>query len=187
MSTFFPGIASSLVGAANGVVSINPPVYLGGLVLTANAPSFPVMFIPPYNSLYVYCNVTGYGGTDVVSLQFNGDTGTNYCDRTVTLAQGTVTPLINTETASTTLIRMGVPVNVGRTVFAQIVNNATRNKVVQTVNAVGSANAATPPLATLSSGGIWFNTTAQITSLQVLTAGGANILAGSSLLVFGGV
>ena len=185
MSTSFPGIEQNLIGASIGVQQITPPVFLGGFALTANANAFPTLFIPPYNGLWVFINVTGYAGTDVVSLRFNGDSGTNYWDRTLTVAAGTVTPIVDTNTVSTTLIRMGKPINKGRQVFAQIGNFATRSKVVQVMNQFGSGAAGTVADTTIGSAGEWVNTTAQIIQIDCLTAGATNVISGSSIMVFG--
>lgn len=185
MATSFPGIEQNLIGSNLGSVQLQAPVFLGGWLLTANAVAFPTLFFPAFNGLWVFINVSGYGGTDVVSLRFNGDSGTNYWDRTLTVAAGTVTPIVDTNTVSTTLMRMGKPINKGRQVFAQIGNLATKSKVCQVINQFGSGTAATVADATISTAGEWVNTAAQITQIDCLTAGGLNILAGSSIAVYG--
>src|SRR5262245_35498358 len=111
-----------------GPDSVFPPAYLTGAVLTANTPAFPTLTFPAYNQLWIVMSITGYGGTDVVSLRFNADSAANYWDRTLTVAAGTVTPIVDTPTASTTLIRCGKPINKGRAVFAQVVNQLARSK-----------------------------------------------------------
>jgi hypothetical protein len=184
MSTSFPGIEQNLFGANVGSVQITPPVFLGGFGLTASAPSFPVLNFPAFNSLTVLIYVTGYGGSDVVSLQFNGDTGANYVDRTITAAAGGVV-LTDTTTASTTLIRMGIPTNQGRVVQANISNFLNRRKVVMINNQIGVVDQTAPPALHLGGVGLWNNTTAQITSITCLTAGGLNIISGSSIAVYG--
>jgi hypothetical protein len=184
MATFFPGIEQNLFGANVGSLQLSPPVFLGGWQLTANAISFPAIVFPAFNSLTVTIYVTGYGGSDVVSLQFNGDTGANYVDRTVTAAAGGVV-LTDTPTPNTTLIRMGLPTAQGRVVQANILNNAARRKVVMVNNQIGSADQTAPAAIHLGGLGLWNNTSAQITSITCLTAGGLSILAGSSIAVYG--
>ena len=152
--------------------------------LPASTPAFPTLRFNPMNGLYLFINVTGYGGTDVVSLRFNGDAGANYWDRTITLPAGT-TVFADTSTTATTLIRCGKPINKGRAVFAQIVNFAGKPKVVQVLNQFGSGVGATAAEATLSSAGEWVNTTDPINQIDVVTAGGLNILAGSTLVLLG--
>lgn len=153
-------------------------------VLSASAPSFPSASFSGMNSLLVFVNVTGYGGTDVVSLQFNGDTAANYWSRYLTAAQGTST-LVNTETTGATAIALGLPANKGRAVMIQAVNNATRSKIIQVMNQFGSGTTATASTATLSGQGEWLSTASQITSMLITTVGGLNILSGSSFQIIG--
>lgn len=129
----FPGNPFPFLSITPGlqVPGAYPPIYIGSQTLAASSPAFPTIAnIPVFNGLWVFINVSGYGGTDVVSLRFNGDSGTNYWDRTLTVAAGGVV-VVDTNTVSTTLIRMGLPINKGRQVFAQIGNLATKSKVVQ--------------------------------------------------------
>lgn len=169
--------------------AVDPPwgvTFMAELTLAANATSFSTIFpqinSQPFANIAGWINVTGYGGTDVVSLRFNGDSGANYQDQVITAAAGTTT-FTNTNTVSTTLLRCGLPVAVGRSTLFQIVNFATKNKVVQVPNWVGSASAGTASIATVGCGGAWFNILAQVNQIDVLTAGGLNILAGSTLTV----
>lgn len=165
-----------------------PPLFMLESTLAASAvsfPSFPTQKFQAVQCLFIYMNISGYGGTDVVSLRFNGDSGANYWDRTVTLPAST-TVLVDTNTASTTLARCGKPINKGRQVFAQVGNSpATKAKVIQVMNQFGTGAANTVGEATFSTGAEWVNTTDLITQLDVLTAGGLNILAGSSLMLVG--
>lgn len=153
-------------------------------VLPASAPSFPSVSFAGMNSLLLFINVTGYGGTDVISLQFNGDTAASYWSRYLTAAQGTST-LVNTETTGATAIACGVPANKGRATMIQVVNNTTRSKIVQVMNQFGSGTTATASTATVSGQGEWLNTTAQITSFVITTVAGLNIIAGSSFQIIG--
>lgn len=161
-----------------------PGVKLAEIILTASAPQFPTLRFNPMTGLFLFINVTGYGGTDVVALRFNGDSAANYWDRTITLPAGT-TVFTDTSTTATTLIRCGKPINKGRAVLAQIVNFATRAKVVQVLNQFGTGTASVAAEATLSTGGEWINTTDLINQIDVVTAGGLNISAGSSLVLLG--
>lgn len=185
MATINPGQFVNNLGQQYGPDSVFPPVYLTGAVLNANAVAFPTLLFPAYNSLLVMVNVTGYGGTDVVSLRFNADSGANYWDRTLTVAAGTVTPIVDTNTVSTSLMRLGKPINKGRQVMVQLGNQLSRSKVALISNQFGSGAAGTAADTTLGTAGEWVNTTAQITQIDCLTAGGLNILAGSSIMVYG--
>lgn len=185
MATSFPGIEQNLFGANVGAQQLTAPVFVGGWQLTANAPAFPSLSFPAFNSLSIYVYVTGYGGSDVVSLQFNGDTGANYLDQTIVTTAGGGVTLSNVNAVNANLIRLGLTTPNGRVASVNIVNNASRRKVVMINNQIGSTDAATLPVLTLGGMGLWANTTAQITSVLCLTAGGLNILAGSSIAVYG--
>lgn len=163
-----------------------PPLVIAERILPASAPQFPTLTFNPMNGLYLFINVTGYGGTDVVSLRFNGDSGPNYWDRTITLPTGT-TVITDTSTTASSLIRCGKPINKGRAVFAQIVNFPNKPKVVQVLNQFGTGTASSAAEATLSAGGEWIDSPSgqQINQIDVVTAGGLNILAGSSLVLLG--
>lgn len=152
--------------------------------LSANSPSFPAFSFAPMNSLILFINVSGYAGTDVVSAQFNGDTGPNYWSRYLTAAQGTST-LVNLETTGATAIACGVVANKGRVVMMQIVNAAARSKIVQVMNQFGSGSTASASTATVSGQGEWLNTAQQITSILLTTVGGTSLTAGSSFQLFG--
>lgn len=161
-----------------------PIVVIAEGTLSASSPSFPVFSFSPMNSILLFVNVSGYGGTDVVSAQFNGDTAANYWSRYLTAAQGTAT-LQNTETTGATAIAMGLPANKGRAVMFQVVNFITRSKIIQVMNQFGSGSTATASTATVSGQGEWLNTTAQITSILLTTVGGLNMTAGSSFQLIG--
>lgn len=158
--------------------------------LLVSAPAFPrEFFFPAVPDIICIARVPGYGGSDVISLQFNGDTGANYWDNTLTTAavaaSGTTAPA-NSEVATinTTLLRMGLPINKWRLVIAQILNDANREKGVSMCVNIGSA---TPPGNTnqghLSASGGWDGAapTQQICRVKVLTAGGLNMLAGTKV------
>lgn len=170
-----------------------PLSLLASAVLPANAPAFPnEIFFPAVPDLLWMTRVTGYGGTDVISFQFNGDSGANYWDNTVTVpavaASGTTAPA-NSEvaTVSTTLIRLGLPISKWRLAWGQIINDAAREKGLSSNIAIGSV---TPPANTnalhLGAAGGWDGAapTQQITRVKILTAGGLNMLAGTKVWFF---
>jgi hypothetical protein len=105
-------------------------------------------------------------------------------DRTITAVAGGVV-LVDTPTASTTLIRLGLPTAQARVVQANIINNLSRRKTVMVNNQIGSADATAPATIHLGALGLWNNTTAQIVQIDCVTAGGLNILAGSSITAWG--
>jgi hypothetical protein len=152
--------------------------------LSANSPSFPILSFSPMNSILLFISVSGYAGTDVVSLQFNGDTAANYWSRYLTAAQGTTT-LVNTENVGATAIACGLAINKGRAVMVQVVNAVAKSKVAQIMNQFGSGTSATASTATLSGQGEWINTTAPITSILMTTVGGLSMTSGSSFQLIG--
>ena len=160
---------------------------LGSIRLSSSAVTTGVLTIPAREQLFLLCNIAGYsGGGDIASLRFNGDTGTNYWDRHITAAAGGVT-LVNTQNASTTLIRLaGNAVTTGRSVSVSIMNLATVSKSVG-ISHVQTASGAAATVGGLDiGGGEWVNTSAQITSIEMRTAGGSVTMpAGTGFTVFG--
>lgn len=158
---------------------------LGSTRMAAASASSAVVTIPAREQLYLLINIAGYGGGDIASLRFNGDSGTNYWDRHITSVAGGVA-LVNTQTLSTTLLRLaGNGVTTGRIVSCSIMNIATISKAVGISHLqTGTAAAGTAGVLDLG-GGEWVNTSAQITTIQLVTAGGATLLAGTGFTVFG--
>jgi len=161
-----------------------PAAFIAEGVLSANSPSFPSFSFNAMNSIILFVNVSGYAGTDVVSVQFNGDTAANYWFRYLTCAQGTAT-VTNLETTAATAIALGVVANKGRQVCLQAGNALAKTKVCQIMNQFGSGVTGTASTATISGQGEWVNTTAQITSILLTTVGGTSMTTGSSYALFG--
>jgi len=186
MSTTSPGQVTNSLLQNYGFDSVYPSVYLTGAVLTAAATSFPTLSFPAYNSLRVIVFTPSVGGSDMPALRFNGDSGANYNSRSVTVAVG-ATLNTNTETASDTLIRLGVASANGRIAVVDIGNTLAANKPVVAYVAVLGANPATVSVIHAPVAGGWFNTAAQITSLSCLTQAGQTMGIGSSIQIFGGL
>jgi hypothetical protein len=175
--SFFPGDAIPAFGPW-------PPIRLQEQILSANAASFPNSIrLNPMQNIWLEIAITGYGGTDVASLRFNADSGANYWTRFITAAQGTST-LSNVENAADTLIRLGPVTNKGRSVIVRIVNHPTKTKVVSILNTIGTGTT-TPALVTLVGAGEWTNATDQINQIDIVTQGGATMLAGSTVALLG--
>lgn len=160
---------------------------LGSLRLASAATTTGVLTIPAREQLLIQVNIAGYGGGDIAALRFNGDTATNYWDRHLTAAAGGTT-WVNTQTVATTntMIRLaGTTTTQGRSVTCTVMNIATISKSVGLSHIqtnTGSAGTA----GTLDfGGGEWINTSAQITSIEMITAGGATLTAGSGFIVYG--
>lgn len=155
-------------------------------VLQANAAVWPKPFnIPaPCNLITGDIDISGYGGTDVVSVQCNGDTGANYNTRYVTAVAGQIATLVNAEFASDTMVRFGLPISKGRSVkFSVGNNNNGKTHLFNSVVSIGTGVAATLPTVHLCCQGEWMGVV-PITSLLFLTQGGATMLKGSSIRLY---
>lgn len=159
--------------------------YLGGLVLTANAVSTGVLPIKPRDELLILVSVSGYSGADIASFRFNGDAGTNYWSRYINSVAGGVV-LTNNQNVSQTLARIfAVGVTTDRSAIVKIINRSADSKIACVCGITSTGAAATA--GAIEFGGFeWVNTAAQITSIEMRTAGGVNTLtARSGFMVFG--
>lgn len=155
-------------------------------VLQANAAAWPKPFnIPqPCNLITGDIDISGYGGSDVVSVQCNFDAAANYNTRYVTAVAGQIATLVNAEFPSDTLVRFGLPINKGRSVkFSVGNNNNGKTHLFNSVVSIGTGVAATLPIIHVACQGEWMGT-GPITSLQFLTAGGLTMLKGSSIRLY---
>ena len=145
----------------------------------------PAISFPPRDMLMVQVRVQGYSGGDIASFRFNGDTGANYWSRNISFAAGGVTAT-NAEQVSQTLARLHPTTTTQKRSSVHFINNqANTSKLGTTTAQTSSGSAATIPV--LEFGGFeWVNTTAQITSITLLTAGGSITMpAGTGFVVFG--
>lgn len=149
------------------------------------AASAGVLTIDARDMLLVEVMVTGYAGNDIASLRFNGDTGTNYWYKPASTAAATTAWTIGAAGTAKTLVQLfATGVTLGRSAIVGITNNATTEKII-TINGATGSGVATA-MGTIESGaGGWVNTTAQITSIEMRTNGGANLLTGTGFRVFG--
>lgn len=159
--------------------------YLGSTSCAANCQTTATLTFPARDFLIIYIRIASYQGSDIGSLRFNGDSGTNYWDRHITVATGGTT-LTDVPTASTTLIRLaGNAVAQGRTVEVHCMNQLAKSKPCQITVQTLTGAAGTVGIMDFG-GGEWVNTTAQITSLAMLTAGGSITMgSGTGFAVFG--
>lgn len=185
MSTVNPGQFVNNLGQSYGPDSVFPPVYLTGATLTANAAAFPTLAFAVFPSLELRIRLLGFTGSDLPSLRFNGDTGNNYNDRNISIAAGGVVNVDNA-TTTTSQIRMGIAGTKQLIADVSITNFLSVSKLVHMRVSMASGAVGTAPTIISGSSGEWVNTTAQITSLTVQCVGANSILAGSSLMIFGG-
>jgi len=188
MSTTFGGQFVQTLGQLYGIDNVIPLVYLNGAILTAAATTFPTLSVPAYNTLAIAINAPAFGGADNVSLRFNADAGNNYQFRTLSLASASITPIVDNPGLTTSSIVLGpAALAVGRTIYAFVSNTLASPKVLTATVGLAGAAVGTSPVSVISCQGTWFNTTAQITTVTCLTAGGQTIAAGSSIQIFGGL
>jgi hypothetical protein len=159
---------------------------LGGLILASAAVTTGVLTIPARNQLIVVVTVTGYSGADIASLRFNADAGANYWSRYNGSTAAAGTTFVNNTNVSQTLARMfGATQTTSRSALVKINNQLAVSKAGCVSALSGSGTAATA--GALEFGGFeWVNTTAQITTIEMRTAGGTLTLnAGSGFTVYG--
>jgi len=165
---------------------------LGTTKLAANATTSSILTIPPCDILRVTVIVTGYGGGDIVSFRFGGtagavDSGNNYATAQAEWNAGqSGNQNTNTENNTTNLMRLAAStITTGRIAQFTISNNATVRKTAIITQATEYGAATVTPRRNTTGDGIWANTTQQIISIQMLTAGGNTLTAGSGFVVEG--
>lgn len=166
---------------------LNPLGYdfLGSTKMGSASASSAVVTIAPRDLLLVQVRITGYGGGGgIASLRFNGDTGTNYWSRHISIAAGGVT-LTNAQTVSTTMARLHpAATTLQRSSLHAITNNLGTSKIGTVTATTSTGAAATAGILEFGSFE-WVNTTAQITSIQLVEPSSVTMGAGSGFAVFG--
>jgi hypothetical protein len=147
---------------------------LDSVSLGANATSLNSNTFAAFKNLLVVISVVGFDVSDILKVNFNSDTGTNYAYKVnygavSSTAQSALKPRGTSGTATAHTIRL------------EIINLATAPKLVTAFNALAntSANAADDMI------GTWNNTTDQITSIQLASNSANNLLSGSSMTIYG--
>jgi hypothetical protein len=160
--------------------------FLGSTVLAGSAVTTGALTIEPRDLLCLLVRVTGYSGSDIASLRFNGDSGTNYWSKGASAAAATTAFTVAAAQVSQTLARLfAAGTTLGRSGIVSITNFATTEKIGAVSGATGSGAAATGGTLETNSFG-WVNTTAQITSIELRTAGGSITMpAGTGFQVYG--
>lgn len=160
--------------------------YLGGGRFPSTALTSGIISIAPRDLLIIPYTITGYGGSDIASFRFNGDSGNNYQTSFVSATAAAPPVPSNVFTGTTNFLRLaGVALTTAREGLCIISNILAANKVAKlAVFDIGAA-VGTQSVHELGGGGGWFNTTQQITSIEMLCAGGATLTAGTGFSVFG--
>lgn len=131
--------------------------------------------------LKIIADVRPTGGTLNIGIQFNGDTGTNYADRSSNNGGADATGASQAQIFTKTAVDANPQLIVG-----EILNIATFEKLVTFQSVIrGTAGAANAP-DRKEGVGKWANTSVQITSIQVAQVGGTGTIdTNSSLVVLG--
>lgn len=186
---------ASAITPGTGFTDVRPSILYSGMPLVgfATLSSTTTAVTPMYgtfNQLVGWGRVTFYGSSDTISIRFGTsstavDSGNNYNYRWCTQAAGGTTFANRDSTADSnnSLIKMAAQdTTLSREITFSISN--TSNKVKQMQLQAATETAGTSTLPSLDFGqGQWFNTTGQIASFQVLTAGGSTF--GGSIAFYG--
>lgn len=176
------------VSDASGTLALSPLSweYLGSCTITGSpAASCANLTVAAKDELMIIVRVIGYGGADIASLRFNADTGNNYNSRYLDSGASTVTTLTNVQTLTTNFGRLfGNTQTTGRNAEIICSNSATAEKLC-TVNGISGVGSVSTVLNIQFGGFSWVNTAAQITSVQLITAGANTLSVGSAVMVYG--
>jgi len=124
-----------------------------------------------------------YNPGDIISIQFNGDTGNNYVSRAVNMPTGGIIWANPIDLTATDRIRLASTAITGnRSIDLYFANAANKSKIAITRPGSTTGSSATGIMMELSQGE-WFNSTAQVTSITVTTAAGNSM--GADIAVFG--
>jgi hypothetical protein len=144
-----------------------------------------VMEFPSMDLLHVSFVVAGYAPADIAAFRFNNDASARYWDRYVYFPAGS-SSAVTVENPNSTLIRVAATaVDDPRSGWGHIMNFRTTSKVFTIANQTGTVDASLVGPTQCVGGGEWMDLDEQINSIQMLTAGGGNLLAGSGFNVFG--
>lgn len=142
--------------------------------------------IGTFDELMIVADIVSTSVADLPCLRFNGDTATNYRSRYIVNNATSGTVLTDVPSTSATLAALTGLSSTGQRVFTANINNALSASKVGTVRgALASGSAATQAAMDLAGTIEWVNTTAQITSVTMLTSGGATMGTGSGFIVLG--
>jgi hypothetical protein len=161
--------------------------YLGTATCASNCATTGAVTVTAKKQLMIMVTITGYtGGGDIAALRFNADAGNNYWSRHMNAAAGGTT-WTNNQTLSTSLIRLA-PTNStrARTVTAYCSNVSTVTSKTCTMSVqTATGSAATGGVLDFGAGEWISAASTQVTSIEMRTAGGGNMTAGTGFVVYG--
>ncbi|MGH3540897.1 MAG: hypothetical protein ACRDTO_00755 [Mycobacterium sp.] len=143
--------------------------------------------VPVYDELMIVARVVSLSAADIPALRFNADTGSNYRSRYIVQNATSGTTLTNVPTASTSVANLSGVSDAGARAITAVANNKTSlSKLGVVFGALGSGSASVQPKIDLAGHFEWVNTTAQMTSVELRSAGGSATFAiDSSVLILG--
>jgi hypothetical protein len=152
---------------------------LGYTTLSSNAATISVSNFIPKDNLKIVLHVVGFSAADYPTVQFNGDTASNYQWRMLSWNGATN----GTNDADDTNIDLGDANSDGtgsQYLIIEIVNKTEYNKLVSMSGHGGDA-----ALCLIWGNGVWENINSQIVTVTFSAASGNNFLAGTNMKVFG--
>jgi hypothetical protein len=184
----YDSTANVWVGGTNGSTEkLSGWEFLGSASCSSSCGTTSTITIAARDMLMIVVRIAGYaGGGDIASLRFNADsTTTNYHTRHINFSNASTPALSSNNFTSSGHITLGpTAINAGRTVEV-LCSNRSSNRKVCTIRQQEEATSQ-GTFAQMEIGyGEWFNTSAQITQIQLRTDGGANMVNGAGFMVFG--
>lgn len=162
---------------------------LAGFWLAASAlVTSPAIAIAAFDELQIVIRIPSLSATDFPAIRFNGDTGTNYRSDYINRALSSGVTFTDVAQASGTMAKLtGLTSAAQRQITTTVNNLLGSTKLGTVVSSFGSAAAGTQPTGLDLCGDIeWINTTAQITSVTLLTFGGtATMPIGAGMQIYG--
>jgi hypothetical protein len=183
-----------MVGAVMGAASQNNWVTLGALSIAADATTTGVLQFPSYDLLMIQYFVAGYSVADTAGFNFNMTQdfgfGGFHADRHLYAPSGTTVLTDSFDNAGAAGTGLSVRVAgftttqaQGGVAHVQAASGISGYHPVVIYNSTTSAAGTTPPIEMPGAGA--FQLTDAIYSVELLTRGGNNMLAGSGFTVFG--
>jgi hypothetical protein len=184
------GAGKISIAAPNDFQSLE---YLGSTFISVAAASTNTITIAARDYILCRSRITSYaGGGDIAQYRFNADaTAANYQTRYIVFSNAATPAVSSVNFCSTgcSAAATGIPlgdasITVGRNNELECSNRLSNNKVCQLRHSWESTSS-TVFNSTAIGYAEWFNTSAQITTVQLVTLGGVNMGAGSGFACFG--
>ena len=189
---YYDAIAAGWRQLAPTADNVQALEYLGSTFLAAGAPSSAVVTIPARDYILCRGRITGYASADVAMWQLNSDVvAADYQTRYIVFsnAASPVVSSVNYCNSGCSAAAPGIPlgdnqITVGRITELECTNVLNKNKVCNIRHAFESTSSTA--FNALSVGyAEFFNTAAQITSVNLATLNGFNMFSNSGFVCFG--